>query len=381
VTGFLITLGVLAVANVVAFRHLRAVYPRRRRLVAIALLAGLSLFPAIPLVFLRGSPWPFAIARSVTAPAFMLWQTFALLLAAVTAVMGLVHALGRVTGRWRRPWSAWTRVPTSAFIGVFAAIVLVGLWGALVPLQVREEPMPVRDLPAEFDGYRIALMSDLHVGLFTRESRIRRMVAEANATAADMVVLAGDLVDDDPLFLPRLVRWLHGFTAPDGAYAALGNHEIYQNAAAALVARDDLPFRLLVNEAITIRRGEAALRLFGLGEPAAAGTRFGPRWSELAPAGAGEVVAVLAHQPDPFAEAVRRGVHLMMAGHSHGGQFGSRRLHWCLSGLALRWHMGRYVEDGSALFVTTGAGFWVLPIRVGVLPEIVVLRLVPAAPG
>ncbi len=82
-----------------------------------------------------------------------------------------------------------------------------------------------------------------------------------------------------------------------------------------------------------------------------------------------------AHQPVLFREAQRRAIPLSLAGHSHGGQLGIRRLHWCLSGTFLRWHMGLYHEGGSALYVTTGAGYWVLPVRLGVLPEIAVLVL------
>jgi uncharacterized protein len=365
----------LAAANIIAFRHLRAVFPRHRRWVTGALVLGLSLFLTIPFAF-TGARWAFAIGRSVTAPLFMLWLLYALLLSALVLPLGALHAVRRWRGDPPR-WGTWTRTPTLALSALFLATALIGFVGATVPLQLRELDFPVRALPAEFEGYRVALMSDLHVGLFTRHARLRRVVHTTNAAAADMIVIAGDIVDDDPLFIPRMVRGLHGLTAPDGVYAALGNHEIYQNAAAALVQRNDLPFRLLINEAVTIRRGGARLRLFGLGEPAAAGSRFGPRWDRLAAAEPGEVVAVLAHQPAPFAEARRRGVHFMMTGHSHGGQFGSRRLHWCLSGVVLRWHMGRYHEDGSSLFVTTGAGYWVLPVRVGIWPEIVVLRLVP----
>src|SRR5690554_4916631 len=127
--------------------------------------------------------------------------------------------------------------------------------GAVVPLEVRTVEGALPDLPPALDGYRIALLSDLHVGLFTRESRLRTIVERVNQAAPDMVVIAGDLVDDEPRHVGKLARGLRGFEAPDGAYAVLGNHEIYAGAVFELLERrEELPFRLLINEAARVER-------------------------------------------------------------------------------------------------------------------------------
>src|SRR5690606_20983179 len=136
-----------------------------------------------------------------------------------------------------------------------------------------------------------------------------------------------------------------------GVYAVLGNHEIYAGAVFELLERrDELPFRLLINEAARVERPGGSIALLGLGDPAAreafgpgaqARARFAPDWeTAILAARPGDFMIAAAHQPVAFHEAQRRAVPLTLAGHSHGGQLGIRRLHWCLSGTFLRWHMG-----------------------------------------
>ncbi|HEX7091263.1 MAG TPA: metallophosphoesterase [Longimicrobiales bacterium] len=383
--AFLIFLGVLAATNVAAAWQLRAIFPRRRATLSATLVVGNLMLAALPFAFLQGRDGVFTWARPILGPPFLLWQVFALGYSAFS-LLGVLVWLPLRRRRFAGPWPAFWRRPTLAATGLFAALAIAGTYGALVPLEVRTVEVALPDLPPALDGYRIALLSDLHVGLFTRESRLRAIVERVNHAAPDMVVIAGDLVDDEPRYVGKLARGLRGFEAPDGAYAVLGNHEIYAGAVFELVERrEELPFRLLINEAARVERPGGSIALLGLGEPAAreafgqgteARAEFAPDWTAaLLGARPGDFLIAAAHQPVVFREARRRGIPLALAGHSHGGQFGSRRLGWCLAALLLRWHMGLYRNGGSALYVTTGAGFWVLPVRLGVVPEIAVLVL------
>jgi predicted MPP superfamily phosphohydrolase len=384
--AFLIFLVVLGMANVAAARQLRAIFPRRRATVSATLVVGNLMLAALPFAFLQGRDGVFTWARPILGPPFLLWQVFALGYSAFSLLGFLVWLPLRRARRLAATWPVFWRRPTLAAAGLFAALAIGGTYGALVPLEVRTVEVTLPDLQPALDGYRIALLSDLHVGLFTRESRLRTIVERVNQAAPDMVVIAGDMVDDDPRFVGKLARGLRGFEAPDGAYAVLGNHEIYAGAVFELVARrEELPFRLLINEAARVERPGGSIALLGLGEPAArmafgpgtdARARFAPDWTTtLLGARPGDFLIAAAHQPVVFHEARRRGIPLSLAGHSHGGQFGSHRLRWCLTAPFLRWHMGLYREGESALYVTTGAGFWVLPVRVGVVPEIALLVL------
>jgi predicted MPP superfamily phosphohydrolase len=84
---------------------------------------------------------------------------------------------------------------------------------------------------------------------------------------------------------------------------------------------------------------------------------------------------VLAHQPKAFADAQAQHVALTLCAHSHGGQLGFRPLRWSLAGVFLRYHMGLYREGGSQLYVSTGTGYWLLPFRLGITPEITLIEL------
>jgi predicted MPP superfamily phosphohydrolase len=84
---------------------------------------------------------------------------------------------------------------------------------------------------------------------------------------------------------------------------------------------------------------------------------------------------LLAHQPRAFRDAKSAAIPLTLCGHSHGGQTGIRRWGWSLAGVFIPYHMGLYREDGFQLFVTTGAGNWLVPFRLGLSPEIVIIEL------
>ena len=80
-----------------------------------------------------------------------------------------------------------------------------------------------------------------------------------------------------------------------------------------------------------------------------------------------------------FDESLRRRLPLTLVAHTHGGQFGFRALHWSLAGLFLPYHIGLYRRGTSQLYVNTGTGYWLLPWRIGVTPEVTLVELRPSA--
>jgi predicted MPP superfamily phosphohydrolase len=140
---------------------------------------------------------------------------------------------------------------------------------------------------------------------------------------------------------------------------------------------------MLVNEGMVIQRGESSIWLAGVGDQGA--RRFG-KWGSVAPdfdkalEGKPEKAptVLLAHQPQGFLEAVNRKVELTLSGHTHGGQLGFRFLNWSLAKLFMKFHLGHFREGESQLYVTAGTGYWVLPVRFGLSPEISLIELLPA---
>jgi len=224
------------------------------------------------------------------------------------------------------------------------------------------------------------MVSDLHVGHFTRPSRLKAFSLAAQKHEPDLFVVCGDITDDDPHYLPKFLRGLEALDPFLPAIGVLGNHDVYANPEKTLHVLDDSRLQMLVNEGMEIKRGNAVLWLAGVGDQGA--RRFG-KWGSVAPdfdkalegKPEGAPVILLAHQPQGFLDALERKVDLTLSGHTHGGQFGFRFWDWSLAKPFMKYHMGHFREGDSQLYVSTGTGYWGVPIRFGLPPEVTVIEL------
>jgi predicted MPP superfamily phosphohydrolase len=274
------------------------------------------------------------------------------------------------------PFATFARWPSRVFLWLVIVGSLVGFYDALVPLRVECVSVAIDNLPASLEGTRIALLGDLHVGLFTRPSRLDEIFATTNALKPDVVLIAGDLVDDDPYFVPKLLAGTHALSPDTPLYAVLGNHEMYGNPYAVIDGLRGSRIRLLVNEGAA----HGALWIAGISDFAAASlpgkTNLAPDFGKaLAAMPRGSFPLVVAHQPKVFDGVRQRGLPLAVSAHTHGGQLGFRPLRWSLAGVFLPYHMGLYRAGASQLYVNTGTGYWLVPFRLGMTPEITLIQL------
>lgn len=355
-----------ALLNVVAICALTRVHPRRRRIVlALVVLCNL-MWLFIPILNART---PFSrLVRAILGPPWFAWQCFAILYSALVLLVAVAWL-----PLWKRvAFTRFARWPSRAFLWFVIVISAVGFFQALVPLRVERVPVALRGLPSSLDGTRIAIVADLHVGLFTRPSRLRQIFATTNALRPNIVLLAGDLVDDDPVFVPKLIDGMRPLDTSIPLLAVLGNHEMY-GAPMELIGRVRATrIRLLVNEGIDL----GGLWIAGLSDYAAQIPSLRPDMAAALrgrPAGAFPIV--VSHQPKSFDEARRRRIALTLCAHTHGGQCGIRPLGWSLAGLFLPYHMGLYDVGGAQFYVNTGTGYWLLPWRPGMTPEITLIEL------
>jgi predicted MPP superfamily phosphohydrolase len=185
-------------------------------------------------------------------------------------------------------------------------------------------------------------------------------------------MLAGDLVDDDPYYLPKLLDATRSLASSTPLIAVLGNHEMYGAPLEVIESLRGTRIRLLVNEGFPLRGAWIA----GLSDYAAQSEDLKPNLSSaLAKRPAAAFPIVVAHQPRAFSDARQRGLPLTLCAHSHGGQCGFRPLGWSLAGLFIPYHMGLYQRGQSQLYVNTGTGHWLLPWRLGLPPEITLVEL------
>ena len=243
-------------------------------------------------------------------------------------------------------------------------------------LRIERVTISHSELPQSADGTRIALLGDLHVGLFTRPSRLDTIFRDTAALDPDVVLIAGDLIDDDPHFVPKLLRGSEAIGPSTPVYAVLGNHEMYGQPHRVIEAMRGSRIRMLVNEGI----GFGDLWIAGVSDPAAAQL---PGEEALVPdlgkalsgKGTAAFPIVVSHQPKIIDEARQRGIPIALCAHTHGGQLGIRPLGWSLAGVFLRYHMGLYDLPPTQLYINTGTGYWLFPFRLGMSPEITLIEL------
>ncbi|GFG53605.1 metallophosphatase [Mycolicibacterium agri] len=253
-------------------------------------------------------------------------------------------------------------------------LVGVGMASALGPPQLTRLPVALRRLDPAFDGFRIAVVSDIHLGPLAGRSHAERIVRTINETESDLVAIVGDLVDGTVDKLGAAAEPLQDLAARDGAFFVTGNHEYFvDDTASWLRELDRLGVQPLRNENTAIRRGAAAFDLAGVNDLAGGDQSDPPDFDRaLAGVDTSRPTILLAHQPVQVTDAAKRGVDLQLSGHTHGGQMWPfhyivRAAQPALAGLS--------TVNGTQLYVTRGAGFWGPPVRVGAPPDITVLTL------
>ena len=348
-----------------------------------ALLVGLfAVYTTIPLLlFVRWRGWPFypgALFRIIVVR-MVLYAQLLLPFAAGAAVVGLL--IGWPLGM---PLTIG-RALAAAVVGAGASVLLLGYFGSR-RLVVREVEARVPSLPREFDGLRIAQISDLHVGPQTSR-RFLGAVARAVARAApDVVAVTGDVVDDRAEDVSWYAAAFSELDAPLGVFLIPGNHDIYAGwDAVARALRQRTDATILVNEAQLLEREGARLAIVGTGDPAA-GIRRNPSAAAAATAAPdleralsrvplGTTVVAFAHNPALWPRLAERGVALTLSGHTHWGQFAMPRLGWSLASPFLEHAMGGHRAGNALLYINPGTGYWGIPFRLGAFPEITIVTL------
>ncbi len=355
-------------------------YPRHWHVVLLGAVFGNLLWLLFPMI-LRGHSSPsFRIFRAFLGPVWVLWNFFIMLNTLFLLLMGLIWLL---TLEWGgHPFWSFAQVPYNVFLGVIGFILIEGYIQNILTLKVERVQVPIPHLPEAFNGFKIAMISDLHVGLFSRLSRLRQFSRAALAENPDLFVVCGDITDDDPYYIPKFLKGMDPLPETLPQFGILGNHDIYADPVKTLEALQGSRVRMLVNEGLVLHRGDSSLWLAGVGDQGArpinhAGD-FSPDFDRaLQDKPAGLVTVLLAHQPQGFRESKKRGVELTLSGHTHGGQFGFKALKWSLAKPLLKYDMGLFHEENCRLYVTPGTGYWVLPVRFGLSPEVSLIELVP----
>lgn len=234
------------------------------------------------------------------------------------ALLPALDLLGVPVLGWLIP-SAWATVAI-ALLATAAGLVIARMRPAVVEIDIA-----IDHLPAPLHGFRIAQITDIHVGPTIRQGYLQRIVHQVNALKADLVAITGDVVDGDVDTLRVHVAPLKDLQAREGVALVLGNHELYSGAPAWVQEFRRLGLSVLLNEHFIVQREGATLAVAGVTDHST-GRFFADLACDphAAIRGAGELADVrvlLAHQPVTAAAGADAGFHLALHGHTHGGQW------------------------------------------------------------
>lgn len=233
-------------------------------------------------------------------------------------------------------------------------------------------------LPRALDGLKIAHLSDLHIGLWTSAKEVAQALDLTRQLKPDLVIITGDLIDHRPAFSQVLIRYSDLLAeAPLGVFAIIGNHDVYTGADAVTAALESGGLVMLRNRHHSFKPQGLPLALIGVDDSGRHWTSSGGHLPlDQAMAGLSKDIfpIFLTHRPTGFEQAKATGIPLTLCGHTHGGQFaipGGPNL----AELAYEYTHGLYREPEGLLHVSAGLGAVGLPFRLGVSPEITLLRL------
>ena len=271
--------------------------------------------------------------------------------------------------------------------------LLIGMIKGKYEYRVHRVNLKFKDLPEAFNGFTITQLSDIHSGSFDSVNDVERGVALANQQKSDLLLFTGDLVNSDA---GEMDQWLETFsklTAPFGKYSILGNHDYgdyktweskeakEQNLQRLKEIHGLIGFRLMLNESLQIEKAGEHISLIGV-ENWGKGRfqKYGDLNKAIAEVNDKDFKILMSHDPSHWeAETLHhpKQVHLTLAGHTHGMQFGIEipGFKWSpIKYLYPQW-AGIYNEKERYIYVNRGFGFLAYPGRFGILPEITVITL------
>jgi len=292
------------------------------------------------------------------------------------------------------------RISRSIFLSWMGIAVGGGLFSSLVygfsnkyNYKVKKIALKFPNLPSSFKGLKIVQISDVHSGSFTDKRAVEKGVEKILQLNPDIILFTGDLVNNESDEMDDYMDVFSKLKAPMGVYSILGNHDYgdyktwsspqakQQNLERLKQIHAQMGWRLLLDENVTLEKNNEQIALIGIQNWSAL-KRF-PKYGNLKKAYEGSehlpFKILMSHDPTHWDAEVRPkygDIDLMLAGHTHGMQFGVEipGFRWSPVQYVYKQWAGLYQEGSQKLYVNRGYGFIGYPGRVGILPEITLIQ-------
>ncbi|MBN2357514.1 metallophosphoesterase [candidate division KSB1 bacterium] len=296
---------------------------------------------------------------------------FAFLILLCIDLLRLIDAVIPFIGDlWNRPMP---RLRLITFVVTTALVLALTLISAVNARYLRLRILPVQiDKPCKKSPLRLVMFSDMHLGTLIHAGRMRKLAGLINAQSPDVVLIAGDLFDEDAVSLSEknMCDALRRLKAPLGIFAIPGNHEYYGGIESAAQLMEKSGITVLRDHAVKVAdafyiigREDRTLSQFG-------GSRASLK-SLVAGLDASLPLILLDHQPFRLEEAEKHGIDLQLSGHTHHGQIFPFNL---ITDLVYEVSWGYKRKGSTHVYVSSGAGTWGPPVRLGNTPECVVIE-------
>jgi hypothetical protein len=338
------------------------------------LFAFLNLLPTL-LQYFGGRISP---ALSAWGTKLQFWQIIALAcLVIFTATVQIFSFVAiRFFGWQTLTQPLWSLI---AIVVVLSASAIMMAWGYQVALNIQTTPYEIQltgDV-AEAKTYKLAVISDLHLGYVNDRAQLKRMDDAVLATQPDLVLVVGDLLhhDYEPFLEQNMAEEWARLQAPLGVYVVLGNHDAYSGKSSQMLDQ-------LSTVGITVAQDKSFLidkQFILVGRQDKGGMRSGNPIQRaylsvlLKDLPTDLPTVVMDHQPTRLYETTKTGlVDLMISGHTHAGQF------WPVSWVTQRIYEVNYGQiqvDDTQVIVTSGIGTWGPTFRLGSISEIALITL------
>ncbi|WP_166586746.1 metallophosphoesterase [Mucilaginibacter agri] len=311
-------------------------------------------------------------------------------------VTGIATNVTKPTSQQTHPYFPGRRKFISELAILLAAFpftgFLYGMFKGKYAYKLHHKTIYFEDLPEAFDGFTITQLSDIHSGSFDNAHAVQRGVDLAKAQKSDLFVFTGDLVNNAAWEIEPYFHIFNQLKAPFGQFSILGNHdygdyihwdseaEKAQNLETLKQHHKTLGYRLLLDEHVMLEKDGQKLALIGVQNWGKGFIQIGDLDKAMEGLDKDAFKILLSHDPTHWEEKVRYNptkIHLTLAGHTHGAQFG-------VEVAGIRWSpvQYRYVDwaglaqnDGRYLYVNRGFGFLAFSGRVGIWPEVTTITL------
>ncbi len=347
-------------------------------------------FLSLILVFFGGNTIPKALRNFFFA--FVFIQLFSLLLFDVFVLLDDIRRLGYLIFQA----DDLTRSNVLISIGLFVTTIPPFLFIAGMILgphryKIHEVTVTIDQLPSSFENFKIVQISDIHSGSFYNKKGVQKGVNLVNAQKADVIFFTGDLVNDDATEMKPFQAIFSQIDAPLGVFSILGNHDYgdyvqwpskeakAQNLENLKTVHSDMGWRLLLDEHVYLEKESEKIALIGVQNWGKGFHQVG----DLKKAYSGiddSVKLLLSHDPTHWDEEVTKSypdIQVTFSGHTHGAQMGFEigKYRWSPIQLRYKKWAGLYETGNQKLYINRGFGFLGYPGRLGIWPEISVIRL------